>query len=121
MQKQNRHSSRNAKLFIFLLWLVMHNCVLLATVFIIEVPILNFAQIFSGVSCHQSFLAVMPAVIMFSKMKRFALFFQQLLRKFLMHCFFSKLFLLFRLILHIYQRDSDRICLKFLLQVCVLL
>ena len=57
----------------------MHNCILLATVVIIEVPILNFAHIFSGVSCRQSFLAVLPAVIMFSKMKRFTLFFQQLL------------------------------------------
>ena len=42
------------------------NCILLATVFITEVPILNFAHIFSGVSCRQSFLAVMLAVIMFS-------------------------------------------------------
>ena len=67
MQKQNRHSSINAKLLIFLLWLVMHNyCILLATVFIIQVPILNFAHIFSVVSCRQSFLAVMLAVIMFS-------------------------------------------------------
>ena len=41
-------------------------CIFLATVFIIEVPILNFSHIFSGVSCRQSFLAVMPAVIMFS-------------------------------------------------------
>ena len=40
--------------------------ILLATVFIIEVPILHFAHIFSGVSCRQSFLAVMLAVIMFS-------------------------------------------------------
>ena len=52
------YSSINAKLFIFLLWLVMHNCILFATVFIIEVPILNFAHIFSGVSCCQSFPAV---------------------------------------------------------------
>ena len=66
MQKQNRHSSINAKLFIFLLWLVIHNCILLATVFIIEVPILYFAHIFSGVSCRQSFLAVMLAVLVFS-------------------------------------------------------
>ena len=58
IQKQNRHSSINAKLFIFLLWLVIHNCILLATVFIIEVPILNFAHIFSGVSCRQSFPVV---------------------------------------------------------------
>ena len=66
MQKQNRHSSINAKLFIFLLWLVTHICLLLATVFIIEVLILNFAHIFFGVSCRHSFLAVMLAVIMFS-------------------------------------------------------
>ena len=46
IQKQNRHSSIITELFIFLLWLVIHNCVLLATVFIIEVPILNFAHIF---------------------------------------------------------------------------
>ena len=47
IQKQNRHSSKkNAKLFIFLLWLVIHNCILLATVFIIKVLILNFAHIF---------------------------------------------------------------------------
>ena len=32
---------------------------------------LNFAHIFSEVSCRQSFLAVMLAVIMFSKIKRF--------------------------------------------------
>ena len=44
----------------------MHNCILLATVFVIEVPILNFAHIFSGASCRQSFPAVMLAVIMFS-------------------------------------------------------
>ena len=56
----------NAKLLIFLLWLVIHSCVLLAAVFIIEVTILNFVHIFSGVSCRQSLLAVMPAVIMFS-------------------------------------------------------
>ena len=67
MQKQNRHSSINAKLFIFLLWLVIHNCILLATVFIIEVPILNFAHIFSGVFCRQPCPAVMLAVIMFSQ------------------------------------------------------
>ena len=79
MQKQNRHSSINAKLFNFLLRLVIHNCILLATVSIIEVPILNFAHIFSGVSCRQSFPAVMLAVIMFSQMKRFTLFFQQFL------------------------------------------
>ena len=48
--KQNRHSSINAKLFMFLLWLVVDNYILLATVFIIKVPILNFAHIFSGVS-----------------------------------------------------------------------
>ena len=46
MQKQNRQSSINAKLFIFLLWLAIHNCIFLATVFIIEVPMLNFAHIF---------------------------------------------------------------------------
>ena len=44
----------------------MHNCILLATVFIIEVPALNFAHLFSGVSSRQSFLAVMLAVIMFN-------------------------------------------------------
>ena len=58
IQKQNRHTSINAKLFIFLLWLFINSCILLATVFIIKVPILNFAHIFSGVSCRQSFLAV---------------------------------------------------------------
>ena len=66
IQKQNRHSSINAKLFIFLLWLVIHNCILLATVFIIEIPILNFAHIFSGVSYRQPCPAVMLAVIMVS-------------------------------------------------------
>ena len=40
--------------------------ILLATVFIIEVPILKFAHIFSGISCRLSFPAVMLAVIMFS-------------------------------------------------------
>ena len=58
IQKLNRHSSINAKLFIFLLWLVIDNCILLATVFIIELPVLNFAHIFSGVSCRQSFPVV---------------------------------------------------------------
>ena len=66
IQKQNRHLSINAKLFIFLLWLVIHNCILFATVFILEIPTLNFAHIFSVVSCCQSFLALMLAVIMFS-------------------------------------------------------
>ena len=46
IQKQNRYSSINAKLFIFLLWLVIHNFILLATVFIIEVPILNLLLFF---------------------------------------------------------------------------
>ena len=43
-----------------------NNCTLLATVFIIEVPIVNLAHFFSGVSCRQLFLAVMLAEIMFS-------------------------------------------------------
>ena len=66
IQKQNRHLSINAKLFIFLLWLLVHNCILLGTAFITEVPILKFAHIFSGVSCRQPCPAVMLAVIMFS-------------------------------------------------------
>ena len=66
IQKQHKHSSINAKQFIFLLGLVIHNCILLATVFIIEILILNFAHIFSRVSCRQLFSAIMLAVIMFS-------------------------------------------------------
>ena len=45
-------NGNSAKLFIFLLWLVIHNYILLATVFITEVPTLHFAPIFSGVSCR---------------------------------------------------------------------
>ena len=64
IQEQNWHLSINAKLFIFLLWRVIHNCILLATVFIIQVSILYFAHIFSGVPCRQSCPAVILAVIM---------------------------------------------------------
>ena len=126
-------------MFIFLLWLVIHNCILLATAFIIKIPILNFAHTFSGVSCRQSFTScnhvwlnkkiyvIFSAIVELAALSMFQYVRDSLLSAFIQKSFkvvFDAQFLtllLFKLILYVCQRDSHRIRLKFLLQVCVLL
>ena len=59
-------SSINVKLFIFLLWLVIHYLYIISYTIHHGGTDIKFCSYFSGVSCRQSFLAVMLAVIMFS-------------------------------------------------------